>query len=257
MSAPAADIPVRDASTVVLLRDGEQGLDVWLLTRVTQMVFAAGMSVFPGGRVDEGDATLPMQGADIASLAARFDCPPQTAHALLGAALRETYEETGVLLSVPSCDLAAQRAQVENGELAFGALLAEHGLVLDGAALVPWARWVTPAGEARRYDTRFFVGALPAGVEAHDVTTESSTAGWVPVAAAIEQAQRGERKLLPPTILTLTSLLPYPSVADVLIASAQRSLDAIRPDIVVGDDGVVTAWLPDGTSATIPRPAAP
>jgi hypothetical protein len=157
-----------------------------------------------------------------------------------------------VLLSVPPFDLAEQRAQVEAGTVAFGDLLAEHGLVLDAATLQPWSRWITPAGEARRYDTRFFVGALPADAQAQDVTTESSAAGWVPIAAAIEQAQRGERKLMPPTMATLTSLLPFTTVADVLTAATQRSLEPVQPQLVVGEGGVVSVRLPDGTTAPIP-----
>ena len=258
-SPPPADVPVRDAATVVLLRNTPDGggLDAWLLTRVTQMVFAAGMSVFPGGRVDDADAQLPLHGADVASLAARFDCSESVAHALLGAALRETFEETGVLLSVPAFDLSEHRAQVEAGALSFGSLLAEHGLALDAGALAPWARWITPVGEKRRYDTRFFVGELPAGAEARDVTTESSTAGWVSIAAAIEQAQRGERKLLPPTMTTLSSLLPFTTVADALTAAAQRPLDPVEPEFFVGDDGVVSVRLPDGTIAPLPQGMRP
>jgi 8-oxo-dGTP pyrophosphatase MutT (NUDIX family) len=259
--AAGAEVPVRDAATVVLLRDAPDaaGLDVWLLTRVAQMAFAAGMSVFPGGRVDADDAQLPLQGVDVSALAARFGCSESVAHALLGAAVRETFEETGVLLSVPplDLDLDEHRAAVEAGSLSFGALLAEHDLVLDAAALQPWARWITPAGEVRRYDTRFFVGALPAGAQAHDVTTESSAAGWVSIASAIEQAQRGERKLLPPTMATLASLLPFSTVADVLTAAGQRSLDPVEPEIVVGADGVVSVRLPDGTTAPIPASLQP
>ena len=157
-----------------------------------------------------------------------------------------------MLLSVPPCDLADDRADVEAGTRSFGALLADRGLVLDAGALQPWTRWITPAGEVRRYDTRFFVGALPADVQAHDVTTESSAAGWVPIAAAIEQAQRGERKLLPPTMVTLTSLLPFATVADVLTEAASRPLEAVAPEIVVGDDGVVSVRLPDGSIAPLP-----
>jgi 8-oxo-dGTP pyrophosphatase MutT (NUDIX family) len=100
-------VPVRDAASVVLLRDGPGGtggvgIQAWLLTRVTQMAFAAGMSVFPGGRVDDTDGGLPFSGAACTEVAARFGCTEALACALLGAAVRETFEETGVLLSVPA-----------------------------------------------------------------------------------------------------------------------------------------------------------
>jgi 8-oxo-dGTP pyrophosphatase MutT (NUDIX family) len=242
---------------VVLLRDGADGIEAWLLTRVTQMAFAGGMTVFPGGRLDPADAQLPLAGGDLTSLAARFGCDEQTAHALLGAAVRETFEETGVLLSIPFADLSGAREDVELGRVSFGELLRANGLAIDADALHPWARWVTPAGEARRYDTRFFVGALPDTAIAQDVTSESSEASWLPVAVAIEQAQRGERKVLPPTMSTLTSLVPFGSVADVITASAGRDLAPVRPEIRLGADGSVAVELPDGTLVPIPRSMLP
>ncbi len=247
------EAPVRDAATVVLLRDGAAGIEAWLLTRVTQMAFAAGMTVFPGGRVDPADAELPVSGVDIGALAARFGCDEPTASALLGAAARETFEETGVLLTVPFADLSGARSDVELGRVSFGDLLRANGLTIDGAALHPWSRWVTPANEVRRYDTRFFVGALPETAVPQDVTTESSAAGWLPIAEAIEQAQRGERQLLPPTISTLASLVPYGTVADVVAASADRDLAPVRPTVKLADDGSVSVELPDGTRVAVPR----
>jgi 8-oxo-dGTP pyrophosphatase MutT (NUDIX family) len=252
-SPAAEDIPIRDAATVVLLRDGAAGIEAWLLTRVVQMAFAAGMTVFPGGRVDPSDAALPLAGADVPTLAARFGCDESTAHALLGAAVRETFEETGVLLSLPVADLSGARADVERGLVSFGDLLRANELTVDGAALHPWSRWVTPAGERRRYDTRFFVGALPEAAEAQDVTSESSTAEWVPVTAAIEEAQRGERKMLPPTIATLASLAGFATVAEVLAASGERRLEPVRPQVRVGEDGSVAVELPDGSLVAVPR----
>lgn len=241
------DVPIRDAATVVLLRDGVDGVEAWLLTRVTQMVFAAGMTVFPGGRVDDADAALPMTGGGVEVLVARSGCADDAARALIGAAVRETFEETGVLLTVPAADLGAARADVEAGRTSFGELLRTNGLSVDSDAVRPWARWVTPVGEVRRYDTRFFVAALPDAAEAQDVTNESSEASWVPVGAAVEQAQRGERKVLPPTMMTLASLLPFATVAEVLDAAESRSLDAVRPEIRLNDDGTVGVALPDGT----------
>lgn len=253
------DVPVRDAATVVLLRDASDGsgLHVWLLTRVTQMAFAAGMSVFPGGRVDGGDLELPLAGGDPDSLAARFDCTPELARALIGAAVRETFEETGVLLTAPPAELSRHQADVESGRLAFGELLREHGLAVDGDAVQPWSRWITPAGEVRRYDTRFFVGALPADAVAHDVSTESSAASWLPIELAIEQAHRGERMLLPPTLVTLASLQGFATMADVLAGAAERNLEPIEPVLEVAGNGSPWVRLPDGTTVAIPRSLVP
>jgi 8-oxo-dGTP pyrophosphatase MutT (NUDIX family) len=247
------EVPIRDAATVVLLRDGAAGIEVWLLTRVRQMVFAAGMSVFPGGRVDDDDAHLPLHGADVANIAVRFECDEAAAHGLLGAAVREIFEETGVLVTVPPADLSSARADVEGGTASFGELLRERGLAVDAGALRPWARWVTPAGERRRYDARFFIAALPEGVDASAVTTEASSAEWVPVDTAIEQAQRGERGLMPPTMATLVSLREFATVADAMAASDSRSLAPVRPQLRIADDGSPSVLLPDGSTAAIPQ----
>ena len=244
---------IRDAATVVLLRDGHAGIEAWLLTRVSQMVFAGGMTVFPGGRVDDDDADLPFPAGAGAEVAARFGCDEHAARVLIGAAVRETYEETGVLLTLPSADLAAAREDVELGRISFGALLREHELTVDAAAVKPWSRWVTPKGEVRRYDTRFFVAALPDGALARDVTSESAEASWVGLGEALEQAQRGERSMLPPTLATLASLVEFDTVAEAMATADARSLDPVRPTLRVADDGAVVAELPDGTAFAIPR----
>jgi len=248
----APDVPVRDASTVVLLRDGAQGLETWLISRVVGMVFAAGMTVFPGGRVDDDDATLPIVGASLGDMSDRFAAGEQSARALVGAAIRETFEETGVLLTVPAADLTGARHDVEAGRVSFASLLEQNSLSLDADALRPWSRWVTPPGEKRRYDTRFFVAALPADAEARDVTTESAHASWVSVGDALAEAGRGERRMLPPTVATLASLADLGTVAGVLAASAGRSLEPVRPTIRVDGDQIV-AELPDGTSFVLPK----
>jgi 8-oxo-dGTP pyrophosphatase MutT (NUDIX family) len=245
---------VRDASTVVLLRDGPAGLQAWLLTRVTQMVFAAGMSVFPGGRVESDDADLPFAPGAGERVAAAFDCDEPAARALLGAAVRETFEETGVLLTSPATELTEARADVESGKVEFGELLREHGLTVDADALYPWAHWVTPEGEPRRYDTHVFVAALPASAEARDLTSEASVASWVGVGDALEQAERGERGLLPPTLMTLGSLEPYATVADVIADAADRQIETIRPSLLRGEDGSLLVELPDGTVIALPAP---
>jgi 8-oxo-dGTP pyrophosphatase MutT (NUDIX family) len=248
-------VPVRDAATVVLLRDGAEGVEAWLLTRVTAMAFAAGMSVFPGGRVDAADAALPFAG-DVAAMAERFGTTDERMRSLLGAAVRETFEETGVLLTTPVADLSASREDVEQGRVSFGELLRSHGLTVDAGLLRPWSRWVTPEGEVRRYDTHFFVAALPADSVAEDLTTESSAAEWLPVGTAIAQAQRGERGLLPPTMLTLVAVSEFATVAEVQAAAATTELTPVRPTLIVGDDKSVSVELPDGRTMLI-RPGLP
>ena len=243
------DVPVRDAATVVLLRDGDAGVEAWLLTRVRQMVFAGGMSVFPGGRVDPADSAVPVTGR---SHAEQLGCAPDAARALVAAAVRETFEETGVLLSAPPAVLDARsRESVEADSSSFAALLRDNGLVADSSLLRPWARWITPEGEVRRYDTRFFVAGLPSGAVASAETSEASRAEWVPVADALEQATAGTRGLLPPTLVTLHSLLPFACVADVLDGSAERSLGPIEPVLRPAHEPP-SVELPDGTLVPVP-----
>jgi len=232
-------VPIRDAATVVLLRDGTSGVEVWLLTRVARMAFAAGMTVFPGGRVEASDADLPWAGA-----------PPADA-ALVGAAVRETFEETGVLLGVSGLDLGSARADVEAGRLGFGELLRSHSAAVDPSGLHPWARWVTPEGEPRRYDTRFFVAALPAGAQPAAVTSEAEHAGWLGVTAALAERERGERAMMPPTLVTLGSIADCATVTDVIAAAAGRSMEPVHPVLHVDADGA-RVELPDGTSMRFP-----
>ena len=247
-----ADVPIRDASTVALLRDGVDGIETWLMTRVTGMAFAGGASVFPGGRVDDADADLPFAVDGVAHTAARFAVDEARARTLLGAAVRETFEETGVLLSTPVADLSGARTDVEAGRISFGDLLRANNLTVDTSGLRPWSRWETPAGEVRRCDTHFFVGVLPELAEAQDGTSESSAAGWCGVDEALDAAQRGDRFMLPPTLATLASLRPFASVAQALASADERSLEPVLPTVSDGPEGY-RAELPDGTAFTIPR----
>jgi 8-oxo-dGTP pyrophosphatase MutT (NUDIX family) len=246
--------PVRDAATVVLLRDGPSGLDTWLLTRVHAMVFAAGMSVFPGGRVEAGDAELPGVAAAGAGVARRFKCAESLGRGLVGAAVRETFEETGLLLTRPPTIALDARADVEAGRLSFRDLLITRGLTVDGAALSPWARWITPAGEIRRYDTRFFVAALPEGAAPVNVTSESSAAGWFHVRTVLADEERGGAALLPPTLSVLRAVAEHETVADVLAAAGARDLTAVEPALL-RVDGETWALLPDGSRLPLHRSA--
>jgi 8-oxo-dGTP pyrophosphatase MutT (NUDIX family) len=246
----SADDPVRvrDAATVVLLRDGTDGIETWLLSRVARMAFASGVAVFPGGAVDASDAALPWSGRDADAVAESFGCSLEMARALVGAAVREVFEETGILLTVPRCDLSAAQPDVEAGRISFGELLLEHGLCIEAEAVRAWAHWITPVGEtSRRYDTRFFVAALPADAVAADLTTESSHASWVPVRRALADRSAGVTPMMPPTLSVLASIAEFDTVAEVIAATEGRTISAITPIIrTVGDRRVVE--LPDGST---------
>ncbi|MFD1151319.1 NUDIX hydrolase [Saccharothrix hoggarensis] len=241
----------RDAATVVLLRDGAAGVEVFLLRRVTGMAFAGGMTVFPGGGVDRRDAdtSVAWSGPSPSWWATRFDCPVELATALVCAAVRETFEESGVLLAGPSADsvvadtsgYGAAREALVARELSLAQFLAAEGLVLRADLLRPWANWVTPAEEPRRYDTRFFAAVLPEGQIADGVTTEASDAAWQRPADALADWKAGRRALMPPTWMTLAEVDELGSTAAVL--AEPREVSKIIPK-VVREGGALRVVMP-------------
>ncbi len=255
MSAAPTQVPARPAATVVLLRDGAEGVEVWLMLRVRGMAFAGGMTVFPGGRVDEADADIgvPMTGGDVAALAARQGEPVEVTRAALVAAARETFEETGVLLTRPvvEADVGELRHRVETRQVSFADALRQLDAAIDLSLLHAWARWVTPVDEPRRYDTHFCLAQLPFGAVVSADTPEAAAASWVPITRAVAEAEAGERLMLPPTLAVLRGLAQYPSVADALADADRRSLEPVMPVIRRSGAGLV-AVLPDGTELTLP-----
>jgi len=245
--SPAPVVTPKDAATVMLLRDAPAGPEVFLQRRVAGMPFAGGMTVFPGGGVDGRDrAAVAWAGPPPGWWAERFGCEPALAQAIVCAAVRETFEESGVLLAGPDehgvVDDAARyhdaRAALVARELSMAQFLGEAGLVLRADLLRPWANWVTPEGEPRRYDTRFLLAALPAGQQADAVTSEAADAGWQAPQAALADWQAGRRWLLPPTWYTLTELAGHASVAELLSAAGSRRIEKIMPRVVRDPDGL-------------------
>jgi 8-oxo-dGTP pyrophosphatase MutT (NUDIX family) len=244
----AEPVTPRPAATVALLRPP---LEVFLLRRTRTMAFAAGMHVFPGGAVDPRDAAadLPFAGPTPAEWGARLGLPEAVARAVVCAAAREVFEEAGVLLAAPvgadpsasaappvvggpaigGLDVStpaweAHRDAVERRELGFAELLVREGLELRTDLLRPWARWITPEFEPRRYDTWFFVAALPTGQTSRHATGEADEARWVPVADTTSLL------MLPPTRTTLDELAALASLPAVLAAGEHRdAAEPVRP----------------------------
>jgi 8-oxo-dGTP pyrophosphatase MutT (NUDIX family) len=219
--------PPRPAATVVLVRDAP--LRVFLQRRVAGMDFAGGMTVFPGGRVDPGDRVERMHwtGPEPQWWAARFGCTSEEAGALVVAAVRETFEECGVLLAGPDPVDEAARDDLVARRRSLPEVLA--GRTLRADLLSPWARWVTPQGEPRRYDTAFFVARLPEGQEADARTTEAVEATWWRPTDALEHAGRGLVQLMPPTRHTLEEIADHSDAAAVLAAARNRTVPTHRP----------------------------
>jgi len=246
----------RNAATVVLLRPSASGPSVYLLRRQTSMAFAAGMCVFPGGGVDPRDfaAHVGWEGPSPAEWAERLGTDEETALALVCAAVRETFEESGVLLAGPSpdtvvddttgADWEADRVALEQRELAFTEFLARRGLVLRTDLLGVWSGWLTPVFEPRRYRTWFFVAELPEGQRTRDVSTESSSVTWLPAMGAVEAVEASEMLMLPPTYLTCLEVAQYPDPASVLAAAGGRSVEMFTPQ-VVGEGEDATLSMPE------------
>jgi len=246
----AAPAPCRDAATVVLLRDRPTGPEVYLLRRVQAMAFAGGMHVFPGGSVDPADAEAHVRwaGPSAARWAEALGASEPLARALVCAAVRETFEESGVLLAGPSehelladvsCDgWEAEREALEAREQSLSQLLGRRGLVLRSDLLRPLAHWITPEVEPKRFDTRFFLAQLPAGQVCRDVGGEADDRVWVRPDQALEQ----RLAMLPPTVAVLQDLLGAPDVAAAL--AAPRILATVLPALVARADGALALVLP-------------
>jgi 8-oxo-dGTP pyrophosphatase MutT (NUDIX family) len=240
----------RHASTVVLLRDGALGPEAYLLRRVKGMAFAAGAHVFPGGSVDPEDARahLAWAGPSAAQWGAWFGADEPLGRALVCAAVRETFEECGVLLAGESADhlLAdvssdeweAERVALEAREQSLSELLTRRGLVLRADLLRPFAHWITPEVEPKRFDTRFFLAEMPAGQVCRDVGGEADERLWVPLAGALEQGLT----LMPPTYVSLRDLAGYPSVRTAL--DDPREVTFVAPEVVVHPDDSVEFVVP-------------
>lgn len=247
--------PARDAATVIIARPVPAGTEILMLRRPGTMNFAAGAYVFPGGRVDAADADprIGWYGPPPAEFGAKLGAPADKARALVVAAVRETYEESGVLLAgtpggepvIPSGpEWTADRAALNAGGLSFADLLVRRGLVILADRIIPWARWITPAAESRRYDTRFFAAIAPPGQTADGHLAEADTIAWIAPGAALDAARAGQIVLLPPTAATVGEF----AAVDGDLAMFLRQLRAITPiqPHIVAADGEAWLEIPEG-----------
>ncbi|MCB9601403.1 MAG: NUDIX hydrolase [Sandaracinus sp.] len=229
MTEPA--VP-RDAATVLLLREPSTGPEVFLVKRHGGSGFMAGAHVFPGGIVDPEDAAASFR-EDLGDPKTLVDALGETdvvsSIALYVAAIRETFEEAGVLLAEhdPAKREAMRARHAESDD--FEGLVRDEGLRLRFDALVPQARWVTPTVEQRRYDARFFLAAVPADQEARHDAKETTESRWMRPADAIDAEGRGEIRLPPPTIRTLEHLATFDRVDAILADARSRRPPYVAP----------------------------
>lgn len=243
----------RRAATVMLLKDTATGTVVHMLRRRASMAFAGGAYAYPGGGVDPRDDEhqIHWAGPTRAWWADRLGVDGTTAQAIVCAAVRETYEEAGVLLAGPTADSVvgdttgpeweADRAALVARELSFAEFLERRGLVLRSDLLGAWTRWITPEFEPRRYDTWFFVAALPEGQRTRNASTEADRTVWIRPQDAAEGYDKGELLMMPPTIATLRQLTAY-GAADALAAAADRDLTPVLARARLVDGEIVLSW---------------
>ncbi|MFF2999589.1 NUDIX hydrolase [Streptomyces sp. NPDC057950] len=244
----------RRAATVMLLKDTDATPVVHMLRRRTTMAFAGGAYAYPGGGVDprDDDHQIRWAGPTRAWWADRLGVDETSAQAVVCAAVRETYEEAGVLLAGPTPDTVvgdttgdeweADRAALVARDLSFAEFLARRGLVLRSDLLGVWTRWITPEFETRRYDTWFFVAALPDGQRTRNASTEADRTVWIRPADAADGYDKGELLMMPPTVATLRQLIPYDSAADVLAAAPTRDLTPVLARARLENGEVVLVW---------------
>jgi 8-oxo-dGTP pyrophosphatase MutT (NUDIX family) len=212
----ASKAAVREAATVMLVRDAP-ALEVFMLRRNPESVFAGGAYVFPGGAVDPDDRALGDH------------------HRFWVAAVRETFEEAGVLLARRASDgdavdasrdvmarLADDRLRLLSGTESFAAVLDSHDARVDLDALVPFARWITPAPSPRRFDTWFFAAAAPHGHAYEHDDFEAVASEWIRPADALARARSRDLELIYPTVRTLLVMARYASASDFLADARAR-----------------------------------
>lgn len=258
--SPAADRAVatpRPSSTVMLLRDGAAGVEVFVLRRASSMAFAPGMVAFPGGGVDPRDADprVPWAGPDPGEWATRLGTGEAVARELVIAAAREVFEECGVLLAGQSAgDVVADlsdaswerdRQRLLGREQSFGELLTRLGLVLRSDLLSLRSHWRTPVCEPRRYDTRFFAARMPQGQLAGHLTTEAERVRWAAPEALLTAQREGTEILLPPTQVMVEQLALVEDL-DAWLADAPTAVPPVVQPWPVEHDGALWMRCPVG-----------
>ncbi|MEO5974453.1 MAG: NUDIX hydrolase [Ilumatobacteraceae bacterium] len=261
----SSDVPIRPASTVMLIRDRiTADFEVFMLQRTLSASFAKGMYVFPGGRVDVGDSASDLEalcdglGDEQASDLLQV---PVGGLAFWVAAIRECFEEAGVLLARHASSqeilrfddpdvvarFAKARQQIYDGTLTLTQLCLRENLHLVTDSIHYVSHWITPIGESRRFDTRFFVARAPQAQEPLHDDGETIASLWISPGEALLRRERGELAMIPPTIKNLEFLAARQSTTDVLTAASQIGvpttiLPRLRTD---GDGKVIGIILPD------------
>lgn len=236
----------RPAATLLLVRDGNAGLEVFVVQRHHQIDFAGGATVFPGGKLEPGDSDPTLrercagaEGLDDAALAFRV------------AALREAFEECGVLLARPRGSrelvsflrlvdfLKRHRGDVRNHRVSMAQLAAAEDLELACDLLVHFAHWITPEGMPKRFDTHFFLVAAPRDQFAAHDGSESVDSAWISPRQALAEADAGTRTIIFPTRMNVARLARSATVAEAIAEARRTPVVTVLPRVEAGPSGPV------------------
>lgn len=241
---PDGFTPVRPApaASLMLIRDGADGLEILMIERSRMMRFAAGMLVFPGGRVDMSDNSPRLRSAVFGKRRLPADSAYRTA------ALRELFEETGLLHArmrngyrMPGEKIRVRlahryRQRLHQGRIGFLRMLQQAGLLLDLNSLIPFAHWITPELSPRRFDTRFYLAAAPKEQRASSDGTETLRLGWRRPEDLLTAWKAGRQRLMFPTRLNLMKLARAETVSQALRQTAKTPVVTVTPEIVGTDE---------------------
>ncbi|MFP4474408.1 MAG: NUDIX hydrolase [Desulfatibacillaceae bacterium] len=263
----AGETPARDAASVIVARDRDGNLEVYLMRRAAGG-FLGGFYVFPGGLVEDADLS-----EDLVPRIRLFETALQAFSGARGrgavvAAIREAFEEAGLLYAengsrgmegLSGGQAAAHRERSRAMNTPMAEFCARHGLVLRGDRLLPWARWITPGTERRRYDTRFFLAPPPEGQVPEPDGVEMDRGVWLAPFRALELHARGDMPMLPPTVMLLHELAGERSLASLLDRAAGRVVHTTMPEpfALQGKGGVLLPNDPKYGNADLARPGSP
>lgn len=240
-----ADTPLKPAATILLLRDGAQGLEVFMVVRHHQIDFASGALVFPGGKVDHGDMA-----AEVRAHCHGADGLDDDLLAMRVGAIREAFEECGVLLARPRgsdqlvdgarlASLAPYRDRLNNGELEIGSFLTSEDLILACDMLTPYAHWITPNMMPKRFDTHFFLAPAPDDHVAEHDGSESVDSVWIRPDDAVREADEGKWTVIFPTRVNVEKLGRSGSVEEALAAARAAKIVTVEPRVKKKEGGAV------------------
>jgi 8-oxo-dGTP pyrophosphatase MutT (NUDIX family) len=242
--------PPRPAATIMLVRDGSDGIEVFMVVRHHQIEFASGALVFPGGKVDPHD-----HHEGIASLSDSFDELSALERAVRAAAIREAYEESGVLLArdnVTGALIAAERLErlghyrdpLNKGEIGIVDFLRAEGLRLAGDLIVPYVRWIAPEIAPKRFDTYFYIALAPSDhLAAHD-GYESVDSVWIRPQDALRERIEGKRIIVFPTRMVLGKLARCRNAADAIALARETPFVTVETRISTREDGEIILHIP-------------